>query len=76
MVFLPVKNSNKIEDNRARQICPKTPSISSYQGKLACQSMVVHSMVSISVGKGELDIRQKECKKIPIVEPTAFTRYR
>ena len=40
MVFLPVKNSNKIEDNRARQISPKTPSISSYQGKLACQSMV------------------------------------
>jgi hypothetical protein len=29
------------EDNRARQICPKTPSISSCQGKLACQSMVM-----------------------------------
>jgi hypothetical protein len=41
MVFLPVKNSNKIEDNRARQICPKTPSISLYQGKFACQSMVI-----------------------------------
>jgi hypothetical protein len=42
MVFLFVKNSNKIEDNRARQICPKMYSISLYQGKLACQSMVMH----------------------------------
>jgi len=46
MVFLPVKNSNKIEDNRARQICPKIPSISSYQGKIACQSIVIPKRIS------------------------------
>jgi hypothetical protein len=40
MAFLFVKNSNKIGNNRARQICPKIPSISSYQGKFTCQSMV------------------------------------
>jgi len=35
MSSLLAKNNNKIEDNRARQICPKIPSISSYQGKFA-----------------------------------------
>jgi len=35
-----LKIGNSLENNRARQICPKTASISSYQGKLACQSMV------------------------------------
>ena len=40
MVFLLVRNNNKIEDNKARQIGPKIPSISSYQGKFACQLMV------------------------------------
>jgi len=48
MAFLFVKNSNNIEDNRAKQTCQKTPSISSYQGKFACQSMVI---LSLAAGK-------------------------
>ena len=32
---LYLKNNNQIEDIEARQICPKIPSISSYQGEFA-----------------------------------------